>query len=253
MMHLSDNHFNVFKSFIYQECGIFLHDGKKQLLKARLSKRLRKTGIQSIDDYLEKVQNDKQELVSFIDAISTNHTYFFREDHHFKFLQPHHLNIWCAASSSGEEPYSIAVYCLEKGFSPQILATDISTNVLKIGQSGIYPLDRAKKVELPVLRRYFQKGYGKREGYIKLKDEVRQMVSFRRFNLVSDQPPAGPFDVIFCRNVMIYFDKVVKERVVNKLYQVLKPKGYFIIGGAESLNNLAHSYKYLKPSIYQKI
>jgi chemotaxis protein methyltransferase CheR len=251
-MELTDSHFNTFKSFIYQECGIFLHEGKKQLLEARVAKRLRRTGIQSVATYLKKVQSDPHELVEFIDAISTNHTYFFREAHHFEYLQPHHLNIWCAASSSGEEPYSIAVYCLEKGFKPQILATDISTNVLRIGQRGIYPIERAQKVARPVLRRHFQKGHGKSDGYIKLKDDVRQMVTFKRFNLVTDQPPAGPFDVVFCRNVMIYFDKRVKEHVINKLHGVLGPEGYFIIGGAESLNNLSHTYKYVKPSIYQK-
>jgi chemotaxis protein methyltransferase CheR len=251
-MELTNKDFAVFKTLIYQGCGIFLHEGKKQLLKARPAKRLRNTGIPTISAYLDKVRSDSQELIAFIDAISTNHTFFFREDHHFEYLKPHHQRIWCAASSSGAEPYSIAVYCLEKGFKPEILATDICTNVLRVGQSGVYPYERAHKVVTPVLHRYFQKGHGKSKGYIKLKDVVKAMVTFRRFNLVADPPPQGPFDVIFCRNVMISFDKLAKECVIRKLHRVLQPKGYFIIGGAESLNHLDHSFKYIGPSIYQK-
>jgi chemotaxis protein methyltransferase CheR len=133
------------------------------------------------------------------------------------------------------------------------LATDISTKVLSIGESGVYPSERVKGVDPTLVRKYFQKGHGKWNGFIKVKDEVRKMVTFRRFNLIRDAPPGQEYDVIFCRNVMIYFDNTVKERLVNKLYNVLKWNGYFIIGGAESLNNLEHKYKYIKPSIYSKV
>ncbi|MBW2078281.1 MAG: protein-glutamate O-methyltransferase CheR [Deltaproteobacteria bacterium] len=252
-MTVTAKQFKIFSQLVYHECGINLHDGKQQLLQARLAKRLRVTGINSIDEYLRVLESDNQELIDFLDAISTNHTFFFRESQHFECLNNDHLSIWCAASSSGEEPYSVAIHCLEKGFRPTILATDISTNVLRVGERAVYPVERARNAAPPILRRYFQKGHGKWDGYIRVKDEVKRMVTFKRFNLVSDPPPNQDFDVILCRNVMIYFDSTVREKVINKLYSVLKPNGYFIIGGAESLSNVKHPYKYIRPSIYRKI
>ncbi len=252
-MEITEKQFIKFSDLVYRECGINLHDGKKQLLQARLSKRLRKTGIDSVDKYLKLIENDSQELISFLDAVSTNHTYFFRENHHFQHLRNGHNNIWCAASSSGEEPYSIAIDCLEKGFEPSILATDISTQVLQIGQSGIYPMERSKKLPPHILKKYFQKGRGKLDKYVRVKDVIKRMVTFSRFNLVSDPIPDRKFDVIFCRNVLIYFDNTIKTTVINKLYNALKWDSYFIIGGAESLNNIKHRYKYVCPSIYRKV
>ena len=252
-MKLTEKQFRKFSELVYHECGINLHEGKQQLLQARLSKRLRKTGIKSVKEYLKVLEKDQQELINFLDAVSTNHTFFFRESHHFDCLETTHLNIWCAACSSGEEPYSVAVYCLEKGFRPTILATDISTNVLKMGNRAIYPSERIKNVPQSILKKYFQKGQGKWDDFIRVKDEIRRMVTFKRFNLVTDPPPTLEFDVVFCRNVLIYFDNQVKEKVINRLYDVLKWNGYFIIGGAESLNSIQHSYKYIKPSIYRKV
>ena len=220
---------------------------------ARLSKRLRKTGIDSVDEYLKLLSQEGRELIDFLDAISTNHTFLFRESHHFEILKEGHLNIWCAASSSGEEPYSIAIDCLEKGFRPAILATDISTKVLRIAERGIYPFEKAKNATLQILKKYFQKGTGQWDGYIRANQILRKMVTFKRFNLISDPLSSQEFDVIFCRNVLIYFDDSTKTNVVNKLYQALKWDGYFIIGGAESLNNISHQYKYIKPRIYQKM
>jgi len=251
-MNITEKQFNRFSDIVYQECGINLHDGKQQLLQARVSKRLRATGINSIGTYLARIEDDSRELVDFIDAISTNHTYFFRENHHFSNLTDIHQNIWCAASSSGEEPYSIAIYCLEKGFRPAIHATDISTNVLRKGQSGIFPAERAKSLSAPMLKKYFKKGTGKWDGHIKVKDEIKGMVAFQRYNLVTDAVPAKEYDIIFCRNVLIYFDNPTKAKVVNKLHGALKKDGFLIIGGAESLNNIEHRYSYVSPSVYQK-
>ncbi|MFC1823486.1 CheR family methyltransferase [Thermodesulfobacteriota bacterium] len=252
-MEITARQFNRFSKIVYHKCGINLHHGKQQLLAARLSKRMRSTSISSVAEYLKILENDDQELTHFLDAISTNHTFFFREPHHFEFLGDGHMNIWCAAASSGEEPYSLAIDCLEKGFKPAILATDISTVALAAAERGVYPYDKAKNVASHLLKKHFQKGNGKWEGFIRVKDEVKRMVTFRRYNLLTDPMPDLRFDVIFCRNVLIYFDNPVKEKVINKLYRVLKTKGYFIIGGAESLNNLKHHYKYIKPSIYMKI
>lgn len=253
-MELTESQFIKFSELVYHECGINLHDGKRQLLQARLSKRVRKTGIRSAEEYLELLKKDKRELINFLDAISTNHTFFFRESHHFDCLNDTHLNIWCAACSSGEEPYSVAIYCLEKGFRPTILATDISTNVLEIAKRAVYPFERAKSIPQHIMRRYFQRGQGKWEGFLRVKDEIRRMVTFRRYNLVLDPPLGGlEFDVIFCRNVLIYFDNHIKEKVINRLFDQLKWSGYFIIGGAESLNSIRHTYKYVRPSIYRKV
>ncbi len=251
-MNLTEEQFQIFSKLVYDKCGINLHDGKQHLLEARLSKRLRKTGISSIDEYLNLIESDQQELISFLDAISTNHTFFFRENKHFSFLGKDHLNIWCAASSSGEEPYSIAIDCLEKRFRPTILATDLSTNVLQQGERGIYPIERAKNVAPNLLKKYFKKGNGNWSGHIKVKDELKRIVTFKKFNLVTDLLPTHEFDVIFCRNVLIYFDNNVKKEVVNKLFNALKMNGYFIIGGAETLNNIKHRYEYIEPSIYKK-
>lgn len=252
-MKVTAKQYKKFSTLVYQECGINLHEGKQQLLQARLSKRLRNTRINSIDEYLKLLENDEQELKNFLDAISTNHTYFFRESHHFECLHSGHLNIWCAASSSGEEPYSLAIDCLEKGFRPTILATDISTQVLQIGEKGIYSIEKAKNVPLNILKKYFQKGRGQWETYIKAKNQLKRMVTFKRFNLLSDISPQEEFDVIFCRNVLIYFDNTIKTKVIDRLYKALKTNGYLIIGGAESLNNIKHRYKYIKPSIYMKV
>ena len=215
-------------------------------------KRLRKTGVHSPGAYLKVLENDDQELIAFLDVISTNHTFFFREDSHFDILEKGHLNIWSAPCSSGEEPYSIAIDCLEKGFRPTIHATDISTNVLRMGKNGIYPNDRANNVAPQLLRKYFQKGSGQWDVHIKVKNALRTMVTFERFNLLSDPLPSQEFDVVFCRNVLIYFDNNVKAEVVNKLYGAVKCNGYFIIGGAESLNSIKHSFQYVRPSIYRK-
>lgn len=251
-MNLTDKEFRKLSEVVYSECGINLHDGKRQLLQARLSKRLRKTGIKTAREYIKVLEADQKELVHFLDAVSTNHTFFFRENHHFEVLEPSHTNIWCAACSSGEEPYSVAMYCLERGIRPAILATDISTNVLGIASRRIYSLEKAQTLSRAILRKYFQKGQGKWEGFIRVKEEVSRLVTFQRFNLISDSLPARKFNVIFCRNMLIYLDNQAKERVVNKLYHSLKEKGYFIIGGAESLNSIRHRYTYIRPSVYRK-
>ncbi|RPH49327.1 MAG: chemotaxis protein CheR [Desulfobacteraceae bacterium] len=252
-MDMTSGQFKKFCELVYSECGINLNDGKQQLLQARLSKRLRSTGIDSIAEYLKVLESDPHELVNFLDAISTNHTYFFRESHHFEHLMSDHLKIWCAASSSGEEPYSVAIHCLEKGFRPAIHASDISTRMLEIGQNGIYAIEKTKSMPNHLIKKYFQRGMGKWENHVRVKNEIMQMVSFQRYNLLSDPTMSREFDVIFCRNVFIYFDNVTRAQITNKLCGALKTSGYFIIGGAESLNTIDHPFKYIQPSIYRKV
>ncbi len=206
----------------------------------------------SPDDYYRMVQEDPVELRAFIDVISTNHTYFFRETKSFACLDQSCTEIWCAASSSGEEPYSLAIYCLDRGFRPSITATDISDTCLEKGKQGIYPKQCVVNIPRHMLTAYFQKGHGRWQDYVKVKDDVMRMVNFQRFNLIKDSPPSRTCDIIFCRNVMIYFDSPTKAQVVAKLTRVLRKDGYFIIGGAESLSGLNHPLKYIEPSVYLK-
>ena len=251
MNKLTDKQFRQYCRIVYAEVGINLTEEKRELLNARIAKRLRKLNI-GADQYLRLIETDPQEMKIFLDAISTNHTYFYREPKSFKYLNIGPQNIWCAASSSGEEPYSLATYCLNLGFQPSILATDIAVSCLETAKKAIYPIQRVKGLPPEVLKQYFQKGQGRWDGHVRLKPEIRRMVRFERFNLLKDNPRAQAFDVIFCRNVMIYFDKQTKEMVVQRLYHALKDGGHFIIGGAESLSGLNHPLKYIEPSVYKK-
>jgi len=248
---LTTNQFKRFCDITYRESGIKLTEDKRELLNARVAKRLRHLGV-AADEYLSLLKNDPAEIKNFLDAISTNHTYFFRESKSFKYLDKGAKHIWSAACSSGEEPYSVAIYCEELGFNPSIFATDISDSCLGTGSRGIYPKKCSSNIPSHMLKAYFQNGQGKWEDYIRVKENIRRQVRFGRFNLMKDYPPSKTFDIIFCRNVMIYFDNPSKEIVVQKLSGVLKHGGYFIIGGAESLNGLEHNLKYIEPSVYQK-
>lgn len=270
---LRDGDFEKISRLVYEKCGINLHDGKKELVAARLGKRLREGNFPSFSDYYRYVTTEEgtEELVRMIDSISTNLTYFFREESHFTRLsnvlptmgeiaagkRGHtKLRIWSAGCSTGEEPYSLAITALEclnnRPVEVKILATDISTIVLKKAMGGIYPVDKTKNVPLPLLKKYFQQGTGKLTGYNRVRKEIRDMVNFKRFNLMDIPPQSAHFDVIFCRNVMIYFDKPTQETLVNNLYNSLSEGGYFFIGHSESLTSLAHHFKYVEPSVYRK-
>ena len=248
---LNDAQFKKLSNLVYKEIEIKLTEGKRELLNARISKRMQKLGIQP-KKYLALIDSDANEREKFLDAISTNHTFFFRESKAFKFLDVSCRDIWCAASSSGEEPYSLAIHCMDMGFQPSILATDISDECLTKGKNAIYPIKATDNIPKHFLSAYFQKGHAKWDGYVRLKNTIKNMVAFRKFNLLKDNLPSKTFDILFCRNVMIYFDNHTREYVVNKLSRVLKKGGYFIIGGAESLNGLNHDLKYIEPSVYQK-
>ena len=251
MKNLTKRQFNKYCNIVYKESGIKLTEEKQELLNARIGKRTRKLGVQA-DKYLSIIEKDPVELNFFLDAISTNHTYFFRESNSFKVLDQSCKNIWCAASSSGEEPYSLAMYCLELGFAPSILATDISDSCLEKGRKAIYPKKCLSNIPKHMTRRYFQKGLGKWEDYVRVKNSVRKLVTFEKFNLLKDSPSSKTFDIIFCRNVMIYFDNPTKEAVLHKLTGVLKHGRHFIIGGAEGLSGINHNLKYMEPSVYKK-
>lgn len=248
---LTTNQFKKLCDITYRESGIKLTEEKRELLNARVAKRLRVLGVEA-DEYLSLIKNNSVEMNNFVDAISTNHTFFFRESKSFKYLDKGCRDIWCAACSSGEEPYSIAIYCMELGFKPFIYATDISNSCIEAGKRSIYPKKCTADIPKHILRAYFQNGKGKWKDYIRVKKDMRGLVRFERFNLLKDYSSSKTFDIIFCRNVMIYFDNPTKEAVVQKLSGVLKQEGYFIIGGAESLNSLNHTLKYIEPSVYKK-
>lgn len=260
---LSRKQFSDLKQMVYRISGINLHEGKLELLKSKIAKRMRVTQ-KSFTDYLSYLNDNEHEVIEFIDTVTTNHSFFFRENKSISHIvnqlgavpdpRNKEVKIWCAACSTGDEPYTIAIQLAALGLPFSILATDISHSVLATATRGIYRNDKLKNVPLDLLHRYFQKGSGKYKGFVRIKKEIASHVRFKRFNLVSDSIPKDQFDAISCRNVMIYFDPPTSEKVVNKLYQCVRPKGYFAIGNAESLMNMTHRFKSISkiPSLYVK-
>ncbi len=255
--------FLALKTLVYNTCGINLHEGKQELLKSKVAKRMRLTGM-DVQDYLSCLKSNEREIAEFIDTVTTNHSFFFRENKNIAYIidqfarhpqrDKKHFRIWCAACSTGDEPYTAALQLKEAGLSFSILATDISHSVLNTAAKGVYKKDKVRKVPLPLLHRFFQKGTGPYSDYVKVKPQIRQHIEFQKFNLIGDAIPGTFFDAVLCRNVMIYFDGPTSEQVVNKLYQALSPQGFFAIGNAESLMNMTHKLKPIKklPSLYVK-
>jgi chemotaxis protein methyltransferase CheR len=251
---------------VYQRSGITLHQGKRQLVTARLQKRVRGGGFASFAAYIAHVQADAsgQAMTTLLDAIATNHTHFFRESRHFDFLAEHAPQLqarcpdgviagWSAACSTGEEPYTILMRLHEAGHDAvRLLASDISTKALAKARAGVYPMAKVADVPLPLLHRYFEKGLGEQEGLARVAPPIRQQVEFRALNLLEIGSLGRRFDFIFCRNVMIYFDKAVQQRVVSMLERHLKPGGYLFIAHSESLNGIAHSLEPLLPAVFRK-
>lgn len=268
---LTQREFDQLSRLVYEKSGINLHQGKRELVRARLSRRLRETGLGSFQAYYDYVMREDtgRELVALLDSISTNLTSFFREPAHFNFLRQEvlpalaarrgagsrRLWVWSAGCSSGEEPYSIALCVLKAlrntvGWDIKILATDISTRTLETAQRGIYPAQRVATVPREMLSRYFQRGVGEWTGHYRVKAEVRRLIEFRRSNLLEGPPVSGQFEVIFCRNVMIYFDTATQERVINIFRDRLLPGGFLFIGHSESLARVKHSLRYVRPAVY---
>lgn len=257
-------------ALIYERSRIRLHEGKHSLIRARLGKRMRHLGFETLSDYCRYLQQgvDEEELTHVVDALTTNFTSFLREKDHFDFLIQKALpsllvpgqkefRVWSAACATGEEPYSIACYLgdhypLAAGWNWRILATDISTKALGKGREAIYPLDRLESVPIEWRRRYFQRGTGQWEGYCRVRPPLAERVEFQQLNLLEPYSVRDRFEVIFCRNVMIYFDRPTQEQLVCQLARFLAPKGYLLVGHSESLNGLSIGMRCLRPSIYQK-
>lgn len=271
---LTREEYELFRKLIYEKAGINLGDQKMQLVRARLGKRLRQGGFKSFRAYYEKLKNDAtgDELVSFIDAISTNTTHLFREKQHFDFLQERlkewaddrawrskngsEVRIWSAACSSGEEPHSLAMACEDAlantGLTFRILATDISTRVLDRARQALYEPHRLGTVPEAYRRRFFQSVRYNGVAMAQVHSRLLERITLTRFNLMADRFPfKRGFHAIFCRNVMIYFDRPTQEGLVNRQAAHLRPGGFLIIGHSESLNALKHPLTYIRPTIYQ--
>jgi chemotaxis protein methyltransferase CheR len=278
---LSDSEYQQIANFVHKASGINLLDGKKELVRARLSKRITQLNFKDFKTYFKYVMSDTtgDELVFLLDALATNLTSFWREPQHFDFMAKEflpelekrrkrpggggpRLRIWSAACSSGEEPYTIAMVVLEKspyfanGGDFRILATDLSTKVLNIAKKGQYGPESVKNIPQPTLRSFLSKTStdNKRGGDLwRVNENVRRIISFRRFNLMDPLPIKHSMDLIFCRNVMIYFDRETISSLVSKFYNILEMGGYLFIGHSESLSGLKHSFKYVAPCIYRKV
>jgi chemotaxis protein methyltransferase CheR len=254
---------------VYERAGIDLRDGKQTLVSARLGKQVRAAGCRSYAEFLASVESDKtgESLTALIDALTTNYTFFFREPDHFQFLREkilpklvsrERVEIWCAAAATGEEPYTLAMILLEdlgeklSRACPRVLATDISTRALAHARRGVYPVDRFESVSKELLRKYWLRGESSSSGLYKAKPELARTVELGRLNLIEPFNLNAEYPAIFCRNVMIYFDKPTQQRVVDRMCKFLEPGGYLFLGHSESLSATRHLLEYAAPAVYRK-
>ena len=259
-----DEDFERVRRLIYGYAGISLSAAKRDMVYSRLTRRLRQLGLESFNTYLDRVESgDAEECEAFTNALTTNLTAFFRESHHFPIFAQHlkragasrPQTVWCSAASTGEEPYSIAMTAVETfgNFSPpvRILATDVDTNVLATAQAGVYTEDRIEKMDPDRLKRFFTRGSGNNAGKVRVRDELRNLVTFRQINLLENAwPMRGAFDVIFCRNVMIYFDKPTQLAILERFAPLLRDDGLLFAGHSESFHNAAHLFKLRGKTVY---
>jgi len=271
-LRVSRNEFELFQQLVYREAGIHLPRTKEALLVSRLSKRLRALGLTRFRDYYDAVEAAETEKRLMLDCITTNETHFFREKQHYRFLEEEllpswladasgagrsrHVRVWSAACSTGEEPYSIAMTLAkylppEDGWTFEIIATDLSTRVLERAAAGVWPIEKAKEIAPPDRKLFMLRGTGTNEGIMKASDAIRSKIKFMRANLHAPEMPFHvQFDLIFCCNVLIYFDAQSKASTVERLRQHLAPEGYLMLGRAESLNGITESLASVSPTIY---
>lgn len=262
----TNSDFEHVQKLIYQRAGISLHDGKHAMVYSRLSRRLRETGHQSFKDYLRWLEStDGPEWQEFVNALTTNLTSFFREGHHFQILGDYlksdkftgGCKIWCSAASTGEEPYSIAMTAVEalgstKNFS--LAASDIDSKVLHAAAQGVYRADALKGIDQGRLQRFFLKGKGGNSGMARVKPELREKIDFLMVNLIkNDWPFRDPFDVVFCRNVMIYFDAATQRQVLERIHKVMKPGGLLFVGHAENFSDSRDLFALKGKTVYERV
>lgn len=262
---ITDREFALFQRLIHDKAGIHLSDAKKVLLVGRLSKRLKHHRLGAFDDYYRLLMGEsgRDEMQTFVDLLTTNETYFFREPRHFEYVRsailPAHrtrapFRAWSGACSSGEEAYTLAMLLAEHlpHAEWEVFGTDISTAVLQKAQAGLYPVERCQGIPPEYLRKYCLKGVRSMAGKILVNPRLREKVRFAHLNLTAPIAAVGDFDLIFLRNVMIYFDNPTKRRVVENMLPYLKPGGHFIVGHSESLNGVTERLEPLFPTIYRK-
>ncbi len=265
----SDRDFNFLRALVTEHAGIVMAESKRDLVYGRLVRRLRVLGIDRFSDYCELLKRDPEgELEEFLNALTTNLTSFFREMHHFDFLhatllpqliqsksEPR-LRIWSAGCSTGEEPYSIAMVLAEHvpaDWDVRVLATDLDSKVLAQAQRGVYTLERVTGLPKSRLHRWFRKGRADKAGLVRVSPELQAMISFKQLNLMKEWPMRGRFDFIFCRNVVIYFDKPTQRRLFSRMADHLVDQGHLFLGHSESMFKVSDRYRLLGSTIYQKL
>ena len=270
-LEFSDRDFNHLRQLVNTHTGISLSEHKRDLVYGRLGKRLRALGLSRFSDYCKLLENNPgEELENFTNAITTNLTSFFREGHHFEYLAQHivpqlmeqyrrtgRLRIWSAGCSTGEEPYSLAITLREAipdidNRDIRILASDLDTNVVQTAATGIYPVARIEGLDKQRSRRWFQHGKGDNEGKVRASPELHKLITFRQLNLMHDWPMRGLFDVIFCRNVVIYFDKPTQKILFERFANIMQPESHLLIGHSETLNNITERFELIGKTIYRK-
>ena len=261
----TDGDFEWVQSLIHERAGIRLHDGKHAMVYNRLSRRLRETGHRSFREYLTWLERHQgAEWQEFINALTTNLTSFFREPYHFEIFARHLKSrlddapwrVWCNAASTGQEPYSIVMTVLD-ALGPRaafsLVASDIDSRALASAALGEYPLEAVKELAPDRIRRHFMRGQGANQGLVRVKDQLRQSITFRNVNLIGDDWPfLEPFDVVFCRNVMIYFDTATQRRVLDKIHRFLKPRGLLFVGHAENLGGSRDLFLLRGRTVYER-
>ena len=269
-LQLTEREFIKYRDIVYKEAGITLNDSKKALLQARLMRRMRALNISEFSEYYEYLmENYEDEKVNFINSITTNKTEFFRESRHFDFMMEQALSefvemgrkeikIWSAGCSTGEEPYTIAI-TLQEYFENKtkpvlkILATDIDTQVLDKAKEGIYRSDLIEDIPVEILKKYFYRGKAENDGLFKIKENIKNIITFSRLNLLDDPyPMKGQFDIIFCRNVIIYFNKETQEILFKKFSRYLADHGYLFIGHSENISSISDEFLLIGNTIYKK-
>jgi len=275
-MRLTDEDFSFICKFVYQSTGIVLNDNKREMVYRRLTRIVRDRKLHSFSDYCQLLREQgDQEKDYFINAITTNLTSFFREQHHFDYLATEELpklmtnksvqtngkkrlRIWSSASSTGEEPYSIAITVLEtmksvlSDWDVKILATDIDSNVLAAGKAGVYEYRRIENIKEDFKHKYFKRGCGENKNNIRVKKELSDLITFKQLNLLHEWPMKGPFDVIFCRNVIIYFDKPTQQELFTRYYDLLAPGGLLMLGHSENLGAYQQHFDNVGRTIFRK-
>ncbi len=260
----TNNDFSRVRKLIYQHAGISLSEAKSDMVYSRIGRRLRTVGFDSFKTYLDSLEreNNPDEWEAFTNALTTNLTSFFREEHHFPILAEHlvsvkkPIRIWCSAASTGEEPYTIAMTACEAfgTMKPpvEIIATDIDTNVLATASRGVYPYERVSKLSDERRKHFFQKGTGAHEGSVRVRNELRNLITFEQLNLLDEQwNLREPFDVIFCRNVMIYFDKPTQTKILSHFVPLMKPDALLFAGHSENFLYVSNDFHLRGKTVYE--